>query len=102
MVGYPKHLEVEISFLSTKEGGRTQPAISIKYRPQFYFNGYDWVTIIIFQEKEFVFPGETVSAYLSFLSPEMIKEKIYNGMHFEIREGQKVVANGFVKQILEF
>lgn len=101
MLNYPKDIEVEITFLSTNDGGRKYPARSGEYRPQFYYNGHDWDAIHVYPEKEWVYPGETTVAYLSFLNPQVHIGKIQFGMNFLIREAQRVVAKGYVKRILD-
>ncbi len=46
-------------------------------------------------------PGETVRAYLGFLSPQEHLGKIYEGMEFLIREGARTVGKGTVIKIIE-
>jgi elongation factor Tu len=84
-------IEAEIYFLTTEEGGRNTPAIS-GYRPQFYYDEH-------YNVPE-VYPGQTVTARLTFLSPQFHLEKLYIGKEFLIREGQKTVAKGRIIKIL--
>lgn len=100
MATYSPDLEVQITFLKTEEGGRRTPARN-GYRPQFYYDGTDWDAVHTYPDKELVYPGETVRAYLSFLTPENHIGKLYPGMTFQCREGQRVIANGVVLKILE-
>jgi hypothetical protein len=46
-------------------------------------------------------PGDTVRAYLGFLSPKEHLGKIYPDMLFEIREGARTVGRGKVTKIIE-
>ena len=96
----PKHIEVEIYFLTAEEGGRSQPAYS-GYQPQFYYDGNDWDARHIYPDVEEANPGERVRAYLGFLSPQEHVGKVTAGMAFEIREGARVVGKGLVTEILE-
>lgn len=96
----PKDVEAEVIFLPTDAGGRQGPAFS-GYRPQFYYDGHDWDAIQTYPDVERVNPGDTVRAYLSFLSPEMHVGKLSVGTMFLLREGHKAVAYGRVTQILE-
>jgi hypothetical protein len=48
-----------------------------------------------------VYPGQTVTAHLSFLSPQCHVGKLYPGKEFLIREGQRVVGRGKVTKILD-
>lgn len=93
-------VEAEISFLRTEEGGRQGFAVT-GYRPQFYFNGEDHVAIQEFVDKERVYPGESVTARLYLLHPELLYRSIRVGDGFKIREGQRVVAQGKITRILD-
>lgn len=92
-------IEAEIYFLTTEEGGRKTPAYS-GYRPQFYYDGHDWDAIQDYDVTE-VYPGQTVIARLTFLSPPFHLEKLYVGKGFLVREGQKTVAKGKITKILD-
>jgi hypothetical protein len=71
------------------------------YRPQFSYDGRDWDAIQMYPDRECVYPGETVIAYIAFLSPEDHKGKLFPGKEFQVREGSRVVATGCVTKILE-
>jgi elongation factor Tu len=96
----PKDIEAEIYYLTPEEGGRSSPAFT-GYRPQFYYDGRDWGASHIYPDVEVANPGETVRAYLGFLSPEEHLGKIKVGMEFEIREGARIVGKGVVTKIME-
>ena len=96
----PRDIEAEIYFLTPEEGGRSTPAFS-NYRPQFYYNGHDWDAPHTYPDVEQVNPGDTVRAYLGFLSPQEHLGKVYVGMEFEIREGARTVGKGVVTKIIE-
>ena len=97
---YTPDIEVQITFLSTEEGGRRTPART-GYRPQFYYDGKDWDAIHTYPDNELVHPGQSVRAFLTFLSPEYHVGKLWPGKIFQCREGQRVVANGVVLKIVE-
>jgi translation elongation factor EF-Tu-like GTPase len=96
----PRDIEARIHFFTTEEGGKTRPVFS-DYRPQFYYNGRDWDAPHEYPDVAEVKPGDTVRAYLAFLSPQCHLGKIYEGMKFQVREGAKVVAEGEVTRILK-
>ena len=103
MAGAP-HIEAEIEFVTSEAGGRSTPAFS-GYRPQFYYHGHDWDAEHEYLDAEKVFPGDTVTAHLSFLSPQEHHENVAVGMPFLVREGTRTVAYGVVTKIfaqLEF
>jgi translation elongation factor EF-Tu-like GTPase len=97
---YPRDIEAQITFLTSDYGGRKTPART-GYRPQFSYDGQDWDAIQTYPEREAVYPGETVIAYLTFLSPDHHKGKLYAGKEFQVREGTRVVATGVVTKILQ-
>ena len=99
--GYPKDAESEISFLTAEEGGRTAPCTS-GYRPQFYYDGHDWDAIHNYpDEQEPVHPGDTVTVYLSFVSPHHHVGNLCPGKEFLVREGARVVGRGRITKILD-
>jgi translation elongation factor EF-Tu-like GTPase len=91
-------IEVEITYLSAQEGGKNLPVRS-GYRPQFYYDGHNWDAVHEYPDVEIVYPGQTVRALLSFLSPDAHVGKLYPGKSFQIREGHHVVAYGTIIQI---
>jgi translation elongation factor EF-Tu-like GTPase len=98
MLDFPD-IAVEITYLSVEDGGKKLP-VSSGYRPQFYYDGHDWDAIHEYPDVNLVYPGQTARALLSFLSPDAHVGKLYVGKEFQIREGQHVVAQGKVIQIL--
>ncbi len=95
----PRDIEAEIYFLTTEEGGRKSYALN-GYRPQFFYYGKDWDAPHEYPDVEKVNPGDTVRAFLGFLSPQEHVNKIHVGMEFLIREGSKTVGRGVVIKIL--
>jgi len=96
----PRDIEAEIYFLKPEEGGRQTPAYS-GYRPQFYYNGQDWDAPHQYPDTDVVNPGETVRAYLAFLSPQEHFGKIQLEMNFEVREGARTIGKGIVTKIID-
>lgn len=96
----PKDIEVEMTFLTTEEGGRKNPVWS-GYRPQFHYDGQDWDAAHEYIEVQSVRPGDTIKAYLRFFNPQNHSGKLHVGQKFLIREGSRTVAQGHITQILE-
>ena len=96
----PKDIEVEMTFLRTEEGGRQHPMFS-GYQPQFYYDGTDSSARHNYIDVKVVCPGQTVRAYLTFLSPDYHVGKISVGMEFLVREGARTIARGRILEILE-
>ena len=99
-LSYPRDIEAKVTFLSSDLGGRKTPAMT-GYRPQFSYDGFDWDGIQSYPDRECVYPGETVMAYIAFLNPEHHRGKLYPGKEFQVREGSRVVATGIVTRVLE-
>ena len=92
-------IEALITLLPAEQGGRKTPARS-GYRPQFYYDGHDWDARQDYGDVAEVLPGESVTARLTFLSPQCHIGKIQPDMEFLLREGQRVVGQGTVTRIL--
>jgi len=95
-----KDVEVELRFVPTEQGGRRTPVAS-GYRPQFYRDGVNFDAVHTYIGVEQVFPGQTVRAFLSFIHPDLQVGHLHPGTEFEIREGQRVVATGYVIRIVD-
>jgi hypothetical protein len=95
-----RDLEVQIEFLPTEHGGRTNAARS-GYRPQLYYDGHDWDAVHEYPDVESVLPGEHARAYLCCLSPEFHVGRLIPGKAVLFREGQRVVAFGTVVRVLD-
>jgi translation elongation factor EF-Tu-like GTPase len=97
---YPRDVEVQITFLPTAQGGKTRP-VTTGYFVQFFYDGQNWDAIHTYPGREWVNPGESVTAYLAFLTPEHHRGKLYPGKTFEVREGFHTVATGIVTKVIE-
>jgi len=91
----------ELYYLTAAEGGRKGYARS-GYRPQFKIAGKRGSTSAeqIFIDKDKVFPGESVSAEIRILTIEEFKNQLYNGLDFELCEGNIIVARGKIIEVL--
>lgn len=99
MPGRPADIEVEVTLLPTEHGGRQTPARS-GYRPQFYYAGEDFDGQYRFLDCNEVKPGETARAELAFLSPGLHVGRVYPGMVYLLREGNRVLGYGRVLRLL--
>src|SRR5438067_3940392 len=93
------NIEVEVTFLPPEHGGRHR-AVSSGYRPQFYYGGEDWDATYLFPEGIPVHPGETVTAEVIFLSPQFHQDRVFPGMPFLVREGNRVIGYGRILRLL--
>lgn len=91
-----------LTYRTIEDGGRKTPTYS-GYRPQvaFAFTEKQTSGQQIFLDKEIVYPGDTVTAEITVLTPDIIKGKIKVGMTYEFREGARVIGTGVVLEILD-
>lgn len=91
----------KLHYYTTEQGGRKTPANS-GYRPQVKFDFSDFQTSG--QQKfigtDMVYPGETITAQITILSPSFFQNKLSVGLGFEFREGHKVIGTGKILEIL--
>jgi elongation factor Tu len=92
-------IEVELTLLPTEHGGRKR-SISSGYRPQFYYAGEDCDAVLYFVGVERLQPGETATAQVAFITPQRHVERIFSGMAFLVREGNRVIGYGRVLRML--
>jgi translation elongation factor EF-Tu-like GTPase len=50
--------------------------------------------------RDWVYPGETVTAQLWLLSPERQHGRLHPGFEFKVQEGPRVVARGVVTNVI--
>ena len=93
--------EAKLKYLSTEQGGRKTPAYS-GYRPQvkFEFTRMQTSGSQKFIGTDEVYPGETVLAQITILSPQFFESQLKIGMEFEFREGAKIIGTGTIIKIL--
>lgn len=89
-----------LKYKSTEQGGRRFPATS-GYCPQvkFDFNEMQTGGFQKFIGAEKVYPGETVLAEISLLSPQFFENQLEVGMEFEFREGATIMGYGKIIEI---
>ena len=93
-------VEVELTLLPTKDGARRTEA-GQGYRPQFYYNNGDWDASYEYVVDKAVPLGQPVTAWLTFFSPHEHRGKVFVGMPFLMREGNRVVGYGRVTALLD-
>ena len=90
-----------LKYKDTADGGRKTPALS-GYRPQVKFQFTEMQTSgnQSFIDKDIVYPGETVRAYIKLGSPHLFEHLLYEGMEYEFREGSHIIGTGTIITIL--
>ncbi|HVV56378.1 MAG TPA: hypothetical protein VHC47_13680 [Mucilaginibacter sp.] len=101
MINNKPDFVAELKYLRTEEGGRSTPARS-GYRPQvkFAFSEMQTSGQQTFLDKKVAYPGDTVNAEISILSPQSFANMLNPGMTFEFREGHKIIGTGKIISIL--
>lgn len=90
-----------LKYKTTEEGGRKTAAIS-GYRPTVKFSFDKMLTsgIQTFIDKEMVYPGETVNAFIKILAVPYFEGRLEEGIEFIFTEGNRVMGSGIIKEIL--
>jgi len=89
-----------LKYRTFDEGGRSTPAKS-GYRPELSFD-FEKITTSgrqIFLGTEWVFPGESIEAEITMLSPQFYEKKLYKGLEFKFKEGSKIIGTGEILKI---
>ena len=91
----------ELTFRSTEEGGRRTPARS-GYRPQvkFIFDDMQTSGEQTYIDRDWVFPGDSVTATIRIIAVEHFQNKLTSGLTFEFREASTVIGTGRILHIL--
>ena len=91
------YFDAEIYVLKKEEGGRHTPFMN-GYRPQFYIRTLDVTgTIRLPEGIEMVAPGDTVSIYVSLITPVALEKEL----RFAIREGGRTVGAGVITAVYD-
>lgn len=97
---YRADAEAVLTFLTTAEGGRRTPAHS-GYRPAHLVRPDYWTSgIQKFVDAEIVRPGESVSAVLTFTTPEVYPRSLWIGKVIPFAEGSRVVGHARITKVL--
>lgn len=91
----------ELTFMSTEDGGRKTPARS-GYRPQVKFEFDEMQTSgeHTYIDRDWVFPGDSVTALIRIIAVEHFQARLSDGLTFEFREASTVIGTGRILHIL--
>ncbi len=93
------HIKADIFYLNSAVSGRSTP-IHSGYRGQFFYKSTNWDIAQEFIGKDICYPGEKIQSLIQFATAHNIL-KITIGSNFEIREGDKVIGEGIVTEIID-
>ncbi|NVD72942.1 hypothetical protein HUX88_20675 [Duganella sp. BJB1802] len=71
------------------------------YAPHHKFSELDWLASGFhqYQDETLHFPGETIEVKIRFVSWEYLRDIVRPGVHFEVRELDRVIGTGTVKAV---
>jgi translation elongation factor EF-Tu-like GTPase len=95
-----RDVQAEVTFLPTDEGGYRGPVQSVYFRRPIRYDGLDWDALFEFALFDWAYPGQTVTTFLAFLSPQCHVGRLTVGKEFLVREGQRTRGTGVVTAIL--
>lgn len=94
-------IEAEIEVIPTDCDGRRSPMFS-GYRPNHDFGVEGMLNDALheYPDSGQLNPGAKGRALLWFLCPEHQLNRLYEGMHFTVQEGRRVVGRGVILKVL--
>lgn len=99
-----EYVEVQLEFLPTTEGGRSE-SVNLtqgRYRSHFVVAGENEYLGVAFQKgPEAVRPGDEVTALAALVYANADYSALVEGARFDVREGSITVASGCVLRRLE-
>ncbi|PTA71990.1 MULTISPECIES: hypothetical protein [unclassified Stenotrophomonas] len=95
-------VELELTFLTPEQGGRSQPASANGYRPHLRVPPDDTLLGVAFVGADTVFPvGRPLTAVARLVyAPAVSYAALQPGASVEVREGARVVGHGRVVRYL--
>ena len=100
-------VSARITFKSTNDGGRAGP-VAPGYRPNHAFEKYGvdkqinyHIGEIQFDEREYIYPGETALVTVIFLKLGSIERFLIPGQKWFVYEGARLVAEGEILYLIE-
>lgn len=92
-------IEAEVTFLATRDGGRSTPAVS-GYRPNHLVLP-DYLTSghHEYKDKASVQPGESATTDIWFLAPEQYPKSMSIGKVIRVQEGGRLVGHAKVLKV---
>jgi translation elongation factor EF-Tu-like GTPase len=100
MAASARHIEVELTLLPTERSGRRAPIFS-GFASAFQYDGREWDAMPEFQQLEFVFPGQSARAFISFRNPSAQNGRLSPGKPFRLLDGSRVIGEGRVTRVME-
>ncbi len=94
------HLRVNLLTIPTTLGGRRN-AFTTGYRPQFRYRGQENDVSIVVPGDNWIEPGDSTEALLSFYSPDLQQSRLQLGSSFTLAEGRNNIALGTIVEILD-
>ncbi len=91
----------QLKYRTHEDGGRKTPACSgYKPRLKFAFTDVQTFGLQTFIDKDWVYPGEEVTAKIKISDPELFAGQLYPGIEFELRESARIIATGVILMIV--
>ena len=94
------HLRVNLLTIPTTLGGR-RGAFTTGYRPQFRYRGQENDVSIVVPGDNWIEPGDSTEALLSFNRPDLQQSRLQLGSSFTLAEGRNNIALGTIVEILD-
>lgn len=101
-----KRVNAKVTFLTTKDGGRSEAIPVMNYGCPIFFEGIPALSdgaydsrLLVTEHGKPIFPGDIVEDIdMIFLSPDKVIPYLRKGVHFSLWEG-KIIAHGEINFI---
>jgi len=94
------HFKALITYNKTEDGGIVTP-VSSGFRASFIFpfENRMYIASQTFPEAELVFPGDVINAEITLIGDDMLNDKLYEGMDFEVADQSGTIGSGVITTV---
>ncbi len=94
------HFKALMTYKTTESGGIVTPVSSgFRVSLKFPFESKLYIVSQTFPETELVFPGDVISAEITMITDDMMIDKLYEGMDFEIEDQSGTIGSGVITTV---
>ena len=94
------HFKALITYKKTEDGGIVTP-VSSGFRAsfKFLFESRMYIASQTFPETELVFPGDVINAEITMIGDDILNDKLYEGMDFDIADQSGIIGSGVITTV---
>lgn len=92
--------EIELHLLATALGGRVRPVATGYRGAHLVREGYLTSGEIVLTDREWLMPGDSAPALVTYVSPEAYPACLWVGKTMPVQEGGRVVGSATIRRVL--